>query len=184
MQPSHFFPSVVTMSAFPRLRSIAVMLVTLVCVLSLYPSQAQAQRADCVIASNDGRNGFRTDEITRCRINTGNGRASFVMKQKERDRSYISIEPLEHKHLDVANYWLKRSDQLQFQSRYNPAGFDIRAFLKAASQATKGYALTRKKRGGGQAVNIVYFTDGVYRSIDFDGTNLREVPSGFLTTGL
>ncbi|MCO4848761.1 MAG: hypothetical protein KC448_12420 [Yoonia sp.] len=146
---------------------------------------AQAQSGgttDCVIASNDGRNGFRTDEISRCRIDTATGNAAFVFKGKNRQRSYAAFEPLTTRHLEAASYWLNRVGRLRIPANTNPAGFDLQAFLSAASQATHGFVLTRNKHNGRQAMNVVFVTDGVYRSIDFPGTNLRDMPSGFLTT--
>lgn len=146
---------------------------------------AQAQTGgtqDCAIASNDGRNGFRTDEVSRCRINTANGNATFVIDGANRQRSYTSVQPLTTRHLEVATYWLNRAGNLRVPASTNPAGFDPRAFLSAASRATHGFVLTRTKGSGRQAVNLVFLTDGVYRSIDFPGTNMREMPSGFLMT--
>lgn len=141
-----------------------------------------SQRVGCVIASNDGPNGFRTDEISNCRIELSNGNASFTAGNKQRSRSYASMQPLTQRHLNVANYWLNRSGQLRVPAQTNPAGFNPRAFLQAASKATDGFVLIRNKGKGGQAVNIVYITNGVYRSIDFSGTDFTETPSGFLTT--
>jgi hypothetical protein len=143
-----------------------------------------SQRTSCIIASNDKENGFRTDEIFNCRIDTATGNASFVFKQKQRTRSYVSMQPLTQQYRDVASYWANRSGQLSIPAATNPARFDPRSFLEAASQATDGFVLIRRKRSGAQAVNIVYITDGIYRSIDFSGTNVKETPSGFLTTGL
>lgn len=149
--------------------------------LSGGPVQAQTGATqNCVIASNDGRNGFRTDEISSCRINTATGVSAFVFKGERRTRSYASVSPLTTRHLNAATYWLNNVGQLRFPANTNPAGFDPRAFLQAASQATHGFVLTRNKRNGGRAVNVVYITDGVYRSIDFSGTNMRRVPTGLL----
>jgi hypothetical protein len=53
--------------------------------------------------------------------------------------------------------------------------------LQAAAQAERTVLFWSGKNSGAQAVNLVYITDGVYRSIDF-GTDLWEVPVGFLTT--
>lgn len=164
--------------------SLSIILIACVCFLAFGTTQAHAQIVGCVIASNDGSKGFRTDEITRCQINVTNGDATFVMKQRQRSRSYTSRQAFSSQHQQIAQYWLERVGQLQFQSRYNRAGFDVRAFLEAAVRATDGFVLVRTKRSGAQALNIVYITDGVYRSIDFDGTNVGEVPSGFLTTGM
>ncbi|WP_377507664.1 hypothetical protein [Octadecabacter sp. R77987] len=153
--------------------------------MSLTGLTVQAQTGgtlDCIIASNDGRNGFRTDEVTRCRIDTATGNAAFSFKGERRTRTYVSVEPLTTRHLEAATYWLNRVGQLRFPANTNPAGLDPRGFLQAASQATHGFVLTRNKRNGGQAVNVVFVTDGIYRSIDFSGTNLREMPSGLLTT--
>jgi len=166
----------------PVFRKFGPILMALLVVLTTAGTAAQAQTANCIIASNDGRNGFRTDEISNCRVNTSNGNANFVMKQRQRSRSYNGTQPLTTQHLEVAQYWLSRSGQLRVSSSTNPARFDPRSFLQAASQATHGFVLIRNKNKGGRAMNVVYITDGVYRSIDFPGTNLREMPSGFLTT--
>lgn len=157
-------------------------LLALLAVMTTAGTEVQAQTVNCVIASNDGRNGFRTDEISRCRVDISNGNASFVINAEQRSRSYVSVQPLTSRHLDVATYWLNRTGQLRVPARTNPAGFDPRSFLQAAAQATHGFVLVRQKNSGAQAVNLVYITDGVYRSIDFSGTNFREVPAGFLTT--
>lgn len=151
------------------------------CLFVVTGSSLQAQTTGCVIASNDGRNGFRTDEISECRINVNNGNATFVMNGESRQRSYAQRQPLTTQHLDVAAYWLSRSGQLRFPNATNPARFNVQDFLRQASQATHGFVLIRN-RNRGPAMNIVYITDGVYRSIDFPGTNLRETPSGFLMT--
>lgn len=154
----------------------------LLIVLTTAGTAVQAQTANCVIASNDGRNGFRTDDSSGCRVNTSNGNATFVMNAQQRSRSYVSVQPLTSRHLDVATYWLNRTGQLCVPAGTNPAGFDARSFLQAASQATHGFVLVRQKNSGAQAVNLVYIADGVYRSIDFEGTNFWEIPAGFLTT--
>lgn len=163
-----------------RLRHLAVALV-----VSLSGLSAQAQTGGplaCVIASNDGRNGFRTDEISGCRIDPSTGNASFVYRQQNRTRSYAGTEPLTTRHLDIASYWLSRTGQMPMPASTNPAGFDLQGFLREAAQATHGFVLVRNKRNGGRALNVVYITNGVYRSIDFPGTNLKETPAGFLTT--
>lgn len=154
----------------------------LLVVLTTAGTAAQAQTANCVIASNDGRNGFRTDEISGCRVNTSNGNATFVLNAEQRSRTYVSVLPLTTRHLEVATYWLNRTGRLHVPARTNPAGFDPRSFLQAAAQATHGFVLVRQKNSGAQAYNIVYITDGVYRSLDFSGTNFRDIPAGFLTT--
>lgn len=166
----------------PAFRKFGPVLIALLVVLTTAGNAAQAQTANCVIASNDGRNGFRTDEISSCRVNTSNGNATFVLNAEQRSRTYVSVQPLTTRHLDVATYWLNRTGQLRVPAATNPAGFDPRSFLQAAAQATHGFVLVRQKNSGAQAVNIVYITDRVYRSIDFSGTNFREVPAGFLTT--
>lgn len=145
---------------------------------------AQAQTgstANCVIASNDERNGYRTDQVSRCRVNTANGATSYVFKGKSRKRSYSSRKPLTTRHLDAARYWLNRADKLHFETARNPVGFDPKAFLNEASKATSGFVLTFRKNGR-RKLNVVYITNGVYRSIDFPGTSLKAKPSGFLTT--
>lgn len=63
----------------------------------------------------------------------------------------------------------------------NPAKFNVQEFLRQTSQATHGFVLVRQ-RNRGPALNVVYVTNGIYRSIDFPGTDLRQTPSGFLTT--
>lgn len=146
------------------------------------PTQAVAGRTSCVIAANDGPNGFRTDEISGCRINTSNGNATFVIGGKNRSRSYTSVQPLEARHIEAAAFWRNRAGQLRVPAASNPKGFDAQFFLQQASRATDGFVLVRRKGSGGLALNVVYITDGVYRSIDFPGTNLRETPAGFLTT--
>lgn len=144
---------------------------------------ATGQRDGCVIASNDGPNGFRTDEISSCRVDVTNGNTTFRLNRKNRTRSYDAVQPLTPQYQQVAAHWLSRVDQLQVPPGTNSAGFDVRSFLRAASQATTGLVLIRNKNNGGQGINIAYITDGVYRSIDFSTTNVREIPSGFLTTG-
>lgn len=178
---TQFYQSLTRLCA-TAFRKFGPILMALLVVLTTAGTAAQAQTANCVIASNDGRNGFRTDEISRCRVNTSNGNATFVMNAEQRSRSYVSVQPLTSRHLDVASYWLNRTGQLRVPAGTNPAGFDVRRFLQAASQATHGFVLVRQKNNGAQAVNIVYITDGVYRSIDFSGTNFRDIPAGFLTT--
>lgn len=166
-----------------RFRKFGIILLLLIAAASLAAcTGAPSQRVDCVIASNDGPNGFRTDEISNCRIELTNGNASFTAGNKRRSRSYASMQPMTQRHLNVANYWLNRSGQLRVPAQTNPAGFNPRVFLQSASKATDGFVLIRNKRKGGQAVNIVYITNGVYRSIDFSGTDFTEMPSGFLTT--
>lgn len=184
MTPQRLFPPVMPRTALSRLRRVATLLVMLAGAFLMAPSLAHAQTTGCVIASNDGNNGFRTDEISQCRVNTANGNATFVFKGENRSRSYVARQPFSQRHIEIANYWLSRSNQLQFQSRFNREGFDVRAFLQEASRATDGFVLIRTKRSGAQAVNMVYITDGVYRSIDFDGINAAEIPSGFLATGM
>lgn len=145
-------------------------------------AQAQAgSTVKCVIASNDGRNGFRTDEVTRCRVNRADGSASYVFKGKSGKRSYSSRKPLTKRHLDAAKYWLNRAEKLQLAPSRNPAGFDPKVFLSEAAKATSGVVFVRSKNGK-RSMNVVYITNGVYRSIDFPGTNLKATPSGFLTT--
>ena len=183
MHFTHLFAPVITETKLDRFRRMVTLIFVVVGVLTVAPSLAQAQTTNCVIASNDGKKGFRTDEISGCRINTKTGDATFRFKGKSRSRSYEGRQPFSQQHIEIANYWLKRADKLRFNARYNRAGFDVRAFLQAAARATDGFILVRKKRGGSQAVNLVYITDGVYRSIDFDGNNGAKVPSGFLTTG-
>lgn len=153
--------------------------------LSVTGLTAQAQTGGttgCVIASKDGQNTFRTDEISDCRINTANGNVSFVLAGQTRERTYDAVAPLTTRHLEAAAYWRDRIGRLRVPAATNPAGFDAQAFLSAAAQATHGFVLTRNKRNGQQAVNVVFVTDGVYRSIDFSGTDLRETPTGFLMT--
>lgn len=166
-------------------RRLGIFVFVLAFLVSVAASMAQAQTngtQNCVIASNDGRNGFRTDEVSRCRVNTSNGNATFVFNQKNRTRSYASVQPLTTQHLEAAAFWLNRAGQIRVPANTNPNGFDPQGFLREASQASHGFVLVRNKRNGGRALNVVYITDGVYRSIDFPGTNLREMPSGFLTT--
>lgn len=146
-------------------------------------AQAQAGKtAKCVIASNDGKNGFRTDEVSGCRVNTANGSTSYIFNGKSRKRSYSSSKPLTTNHLQLARYWLDRVEKLRLNPTRNPIGFDPKVFLSEASKANSGVVFIRTKNGK-RTLNVVYITDGVYRSIDFPGTNLRAVPSGFLTTG-
>lgn len=178
---THFYQNLTRLFA-PAFRKCGPILMALLVVLTTAGSAAQAETTNCVIASNDGRNGFRTDEISGCRVNTSNGNATFVINAEQRSRSYDSMQPLTTHHLDVATYWLNRLGRLPVPVSTNPAGFDPRSFLQAASQATHGFVLVRQKNSGAQAINLVYITDGVYRSIDFSGTNFREVPAGFLTT--
>ena len=141
-----------------------------------------AQKVGCIIASNDGPNGFRTDEISNCRLDVTNGNSTFVLNQKQRSRSYASLQPLMPQYREAATYWLTRAEQLPVPAATNPAGFNARAFLQAASQASSGFVLIRDKNNGGRAVNVVFITNGIYRSIDFPGTDIREMPSGFLMT--
>lgn len=157
----------------------------LVILISLTGPAAEAQTGNtvkCVIASNDGKNGFRTDEVSSCRVNTANGSTSYVFKGTKRTRSYSSVKPLTTRHLDAAKFWLNRVGKLRFDTSRNPARFDPKSFLSAASKATSGFVLIRTNKGR-RSLNVVYITNGVYRSIDFPGTSLRATPSGFLTTG-
>jgi hypothetical protein len=172
----------VTPAAGHGLRGFVFRLLACVGILTTVSLEAQAQTVGCVIASNDVHKGFRTDEIYGCRVNTANGKVTFVTNQKSRSRSYTGKQQMTEQHREIAKYWLQRVDQLQFTPRYNRAGFDVRAFLHAAARATDGSVLIRKKRNGKKAVNIVYITDGVYRSIDFDSKDTGKMPSGFLTT--
>lgn len=165
----------------PTLRKLTASLIAALCIFVATGSPSQAQTTGCIIASNDGRNGFRTDEISGCRINVNNGNVKFVINGESRQRSYAQRQPLTTQHLDAAAYWLGRSAQLRFPNATNPKQFNVQEFLRQASQATHGFVLVRN-RNRGPALNIVYITDGVYRSIDFPGTNLRETPSGFLMT--
>ena len=66
--------------------------------------------------------------------------------------------------------------------RHNPAGFDARAFLTEASRATSGKVLVYRRKGR-KALNIVFITNGVYRSVDLAGASLASKPRGLLTTG-
>ncbi len=163
------------------LRILTAALVTAFFILLLASPTVQAQTTDCVIASNDDRNGFRTDEISRCRIHTRTGEATFVINGRSRQRTYSGRQPMTTQHLEIAAYWLNRSGQLRFPPATNPAGFDVQEFLRQAAKATHGFVLVRNRKRG-PAVNVVYITNGVYRSIDFPSVNLREKPSGFLTT--
>lgn len=95
---------------------------------------------------------------------------------------YSSVGPITPEYRAVANYWLNRLDQLPVPAQTNPAGFDMRAFLQAASEAQSGLVLMRSNGRGERAMNIAFITDGVYRSIDFSGTDFRDIPAGFLTT--
>ena len=87
-------------------RHFAAGLLTSISLLLVTAPAAQAQTKVCVIASNDGRNGLRTDEISQCRINVGNGNASFVMNGERRQRSYAGRHPLTTHHLEMASFWL------------------------------------------------------------------------------
>lgn len=168
-----------------RPRGFGVRHLVLALLISLSGAAAQAQTnttAHCIIAANDGGSVFRTDEITGCRINISNGAASFVINQEKRTRSYTHVRPLKKQHLKLATSLLNRVEKLRVPASTNPARFDVQDFLRQASKATDGMVFVRAKRKGGRALNVVYITDGVYRSIDFPGTNLNEMPSGFLTT--
>ena len=167
----------------PMTRTLTGLAIALMLTVQAVPVAAQnSATVTCTIASNDGRNGFRTDEISNCRVNTRTGDISFVFKDRARTRSYDSVDPLTTRHLEAAAYWRDRVGRLRVAAATNPAGFDAQAFLNAASQATHGFVLVRNKKNGGRALNVVYITDSIYRSIDFDGTNLREMPEGLLTT--
>lgn len=146
------------------------------------PAMAQSGGAlDCIIASNDGKKGFRTDEVTACRINTDTGKTDFSFKGTKRTRSYSAKQELTRRHIAAAEYWMNRADSLKFETKRNPAGFDAATFLRQASKATSGFVLVHERKGK-RALNVVFITDGVYRSIDFPGTNLKAMPEGLLTT--
>jgi hypothetical protein len=162
-------------------RTIAIVLAAFLSVTTLV-GRADAAIVNCIIASNDGDKGFRTDEVTRCRVDTDNGRTAFTFKGKKRDRSYKAKQALTKSHVAAASYWLKRADKLKFNPKRNPAGFDATSFLREAAKATSGFVLIHERKGK-RAMNVVYITGGVYRSIDFPGTNPKAMPSGLLTTG-
>lgn len=154
--------------------------------LALFPAQVFSQQGatkPCVIASSDGRGNYRTDEITNCSINILTGDSKYIYKGQSRQRSNAQVRPLTTRHLRTVEYWSKRVRQLKFDPATNPAGFDIAAFLEAASKSRSGYVLVRD-RNGKVALNLVFISDGVMRSIDLPGTNLREKPLGFLTTAM
>ena len=162
-------------------KTIAIVLAAILSVTTP-ANRADAAIVNCVIASNDGDKGFRTDEVTGCRVDTENGKTAFAFKGKKRDRSYMARQALTKNHIAAANYWLKRADRLKFNPKRNPAGFDARSFLREAAKATSGFVLIHERKGK-RAMNVVYITGGVYRSIDFPGTNPKAMPSGLLTTG-
>lgn len=150
--------------------------------VTVAPKASFAPNATCIIASNDGQNRFRTDRISNCRIDTTNGDARFTLSGQSRSRVYDSVGPITPQYRSVATYWLSRLDQLPVPAQTNPAGFDMRAFLQTASEAQSGLVLIRSKGRGQSAMNIAFVTNGVYRSIDFSGTDFKEIPTGFLTT--
>jgi len=150
--------------------------------IGMTASATYAQTANCIIASNDGRLGSGTEKVSSCRVNTSNGRTVFTYEGRDSSRVYSSRKPLTTRHLAAAKYWLERVDRLDFDPRRNPAGLNPKTFLSEASKATSGFVLYRSKKGR-RFMNVVYITNGVYRSIDFPSTRLRSKPAGFLTTG-
>ncbi len=141
-------------------------------------SQA-GQNVSCIIASLNSGGKYRTDVALNCRINTQTGAAQFTVKGKVKTRNYLSKTELTQAHINLVTRLMRTA---RMDTRRNPAQFDISAFLNAASKATSGFVLVRTSKGK-TALNIVYITDGVYRSIDLPGTNLRAKPKGMLTTG-
>lgn len=125
----------------------------LLIVLTTAGTAVQAQTANCVIASNDGRNGFRTDDSSGCRVNTSNGNATFVMNAQQRSRSYVSVQPLTSRHLDVATYWLNRTGQLCVPAGTNPAGFDAQLLASslAGDARVRSGPAEKQRRTGGQS---------------------------------
>lgn len=159
----------------PRL---IILLITLLASPSLGLSQTEQMRS-CIIASASSNGKYRTNVVTRCQVNTGNGTTQFIVNGKTKERIYSAKRPLTTAHLKAARRWLQK---LRMDTRNNPAQFDIRAFLTQASQATSGFVLVRKIKGR-TALNIVYITNGVYRSVDLKTTSLRARPQGLMTTG-
>jgi len=162
-------------------RQLCKMLLLAGAVLMFHPA-AHAQAASthqCLIAALHKSGKYRTDVVTNCRINTQSGAATLTVKGKPKTRNYAEKSPLTSAHIDVAERWLARA---RMDRRHNPAAFDVAAFFTEASRATSGFVLTRQRKGR-PALNIVYITDGVYRSIDLPGSNLRAKPVGLLTTG-
>jgi len=134
----------------------------------------------CVIASaNSGAYSFSTAAITGCKINTSNSQTSYNFKGKERERSYIGSAPFAQRHINIPKKLLRQIKK--FRVNPNPANFDILNFLQEAARAEQGIVLNRTRKGK-RALTIVFITDGVYRSIDFKGTNINDEPAGFLTT--
>ncbi len=143
------------------------------------PSLAAAQTQNCIIAAGSGGGLYATNVVTNCRVNIQTGTTRFTVNGKNKERDYASRSPLTSAHLQAASRWGRR---LRMDGRNNPAQFDIQAFFEQAAQATSGFVLVRDSKGR-TALNIVYITDGVYRSVDLDYTSLRNNPRGLMTTG-
>lgn len=155
-----------------------ILLVSLL-VIPLTGVSQSAQTQSCIIAAASGNGIYSTNVVTNCRVNTQNGTTQFTVNGKNKERDYSDQSPLTAAHLEAASRWARR---LRMDTQNNPAQFDIQAFLTQASQATSGFVLVRDSKGR-TALNIVYITDGVYRSIDLDFTSLRNNPRGLMTTG-
>jgi hypothetical protein len=155
-----------------------IILITFFTIPSMGYSQSGPTRS-CIIASESGDGIYSTNVVTNCRVNTQNGTTQFTVNGKNKARDYSSQLPLTRAHLNAARRWAGR---LRMDARNNPARFDIQAFLLQASQATSGFVLVRDSKGR-TALNIVYITNGIYRSIDLDYTSLRNNPRGLMTTG-
>ncbi|NNF23436.1 MAG: hypothetical protein HKN63_01315 [Rhodobacteraceae bacterium] len=152
-----------------------------VAVALLVATSATAQTATrCVIAAaNKAEFSYSTATVTGCKINERSGQTSYRIKGKERKRSYTGTMKMSQDHINAATYWLRRAER--FDVTPNPANFRIRHFLQQAAKADRGIVLVRDRKGK-KALTVVYLTDGVYRSIDFKGTDLMQTPFGFLTT--
>jgi len=155
-----------------------LLLITFFAIPSMGYSQS-GQTRSCIIASESSNGIYSTNVVTNCRVNTQNGTTQFTVNGKNKERDYASKQSLTTAHLDAARRWARR---LRMDAHNNPAQFDIQAFLLQASQATSGFVLVRDSKGRA-ALNIVYITNGVYRSIDLDYTSLRNNPRGLMTTG-
>lgn len=143
------------------------------------PSIGLTQTQNCIIAAEVGNGVYATNVVTNCHVNTQTGTTQFSVNGKNKERDYASRIPLTTAHLQAAQRWARR---LRMDERNNPAHFDIQAFFEQASQASSGFVLVRDSKGKA-AYNVVYITDGVYRSIDLDYTSLRRNPRGLMTTG-
>lgn len=161
-------------------RSFATLLLGAATFTALTATSAHAAAdVPCTIAALDKNGRYRTDVVVNCRVDTQTGAAQLTVKGKAKTRTYQSRTQLTSAHIDLAKRWIRRA---RMDTKHNPALFDMSEFLTQAANATSGFVLIRERKGK-PALNIVYITDGVYRSIDLPGSDLNAKPRGMLTTG-